>query len=239
LELTKPILKSETTSAEQKRGTRQTLVQVLEAYLRLLHPLMPFITEEIWQAVAPLAGKNGDTIMLQAYPLTTDFPVDRTAEHDLALVKAAILGPRQIRGQLDVPQSRKIPVYIKTASDADWNAIERNVDLIKAAASIESLDRITDEGKLPPTALQIVDGQSIYAPLKSLIDDVDAEIARIEKRRVKIAQELAKYEAKLSNANFVANAPPEVVEKDRALIVGFQKEIDQLAEQARRVASLK
>jgi valyl-tRNA synthetase len=239
LELTKPILKSETTSAEQKRGTRQTLVQVLEAYLRLLHPLMPFITEEIWQAVAPLAGKKGDTIMLQAYPLTGDFPVDRAAEHELALVKAAILGPRQIRGQLDVPQSRKIPVYIKTASDADWNAIERNVDLIKAAASIESLERITDESKLPPTALQIVDGQSIYAPLKSLIDDVDAEVARIEKRRAKIAQELAKYEAKLSNANFVANAPPEVVEKDRALIVGFQKEIEQLAEQARRVATLK
>jgi valyl-tRNA synthetase len=239
LELTKPILKSETTSAEQKRGTRQTLVQVLEAYLRLLHPLMPFITEEIWQAVAPLAGKKGDTIMLQAYPLTGDFPVDRAAEHELALVKAAILGPRQLRGQLDVPQSRKIPVYIKTASDADWNAIERNVDLIKAAASIESLERIADESKLPPTALQMVDGQSIYAPLKSLIDDIDAEIARIEKRRAKTAQDLAKCVAKLSNESFVANAPAEVVEQERTRIAAMQKEIEQLAEQARRVATLK
>jgi valyl-tRNA synthetase len=239
LELTKPILKSETTSAEQKRGSRQTLVQILEAYLRLLHPLMPFITEEIWQSVAPLAGKKGDTIMLQPYPLTSDFAVDNAAERELALVKAAILGPRQIRGQLDVPQSRKIPVYIKAASDADWLAIERNVDLIKAAASIESLERIADESKLPPTALQIVDGQSIYAPLKSLIDDVDAEIARIEKRRAKIALDLAKCEAKLSNANFVANAPAEVVEQERARIAAMQKEIEQLAEQARRVATLK
>ncbi|MBC7982364.1 MAG: class I tRNA ligase family protein, partial [Candidatus Obscuribacterales bacterium] len=206
LELTKPILQSETTTAEQKRGTRQTLVQVLEAYLRLLHPLMPFITEEIWQAVAPLAGKGGDTIMLQAYPRVGDFPIDVAAEKELALVKASILGPRQIRGQLDVPQSRKIPVYIKPASDADWVAIECNLDLIKAAANIESLERIDDDSKLPPTALQVVDGQSIYAPLKSLIDDVDAEVARIEKRRAKIAQELAKCESKLANANFVANA---------------------------------
>jgi valyl-tRNA synthetase len=212
---------------------------VLEAYLRLLHPLMPFITEEIWQAVAQLAGTKGDTIMLQAYPATKDFPVDRSAEQELALVKAAILGPRQIRGQLDVPQSRKIPIYIKTATDEDWNAIERNVDLIKAAASIESLERIADEGKLPPTALQIVDGQSIYAPLKSLIDDVDAEIARIEKRRAKTAQDLAKCEAKLGNANFVANAPVEVVEQERTRIAAWKKEIDQLAEQARRVATLK
>jgi len=239
LELTKPILKSDTASAEQKRGTRQTLVQVLEAYLRLLHPLMPFITEEIWQVVAPLAGTNGPTIMLQPYPQASEFQVDADAEKELALVKAIILGPRQIRGQLDVPQSRKIPVYIKTASEADWQAIERNADLIKAAASIESLERIEDESKLPPTALQIVDGQSIYAPLKSLIDDIDAEVARIEKRRAKTAQDLAKREAKLANVNFVANAPAEVVEQERARIAAMSKEIEQLAEQAKRVAALK
>jgi valyl-tRNA synthetase len=239
LELTKPILKSETTSAEQKRGTRQTLVQVLESYLRLLHPLTPFITEEIWQAVAPLAGKQGATIMVQAYPSASDFPVDAVAERELALVKAAILGPRQIRGQLDVPQSRKIPVYIKTANDADWQAIDRNGALIKAAANIDSLERIVDETKLPPTALQIVDGQSIYAPLKSLIDDVDAEVARIEKRRGKTAQDLAKCEAKLANSSFVANAPAEVVEQERTRIAAMKSEIEQLAEQARRVAALK
>jgi valyl-tRNA synthetase len=239
LELTKPILKSDTATAEQKRGTRQTLLHVLEAYLRLLHPLMPFVTEEIWQTVAPLAGKKGDTIMLQAYPKTGDFPTDAQAERELALVKAAILGPRQIRGQLDVPQSRKIPVYIKPAKDADWKDIERNAALIKAAANIESLERIADESKLPPTALQIVEGQSIYAPLKSLIDDVDAEVARIDKRKAKIAQDLAKCEAKLSNANFVANAPPEVVEQERTRIAAMKGEIEQLVEQAKRVASLK
>ncbi len=239
IELTKPILRSETASAEQKRGTRQTLVQVLETYLRLLHPLMPFITEEVWQAVAPLAGKQGDTIMLQAYPTVADFPVDAAAERELALVKAAILGPRQIRGQLDVPQSRKIPIFVKTSNDSDWLAIERNAELIRGVASVESLQRITDEASLPPTALQVVDGHSIYAPLKSLIDDVDAELARIEKRRAKVAQDLAKCETKLSNGNFVANAPAEVVEQERARITAMNAEIDQLAEQAKRVATLK
>jgi valyl-tRNA synthetase len=238
LELTKPILQSATATAEQKRGTRQTLVQVLEAYLRLLHPLMPFITEEIWQAVAPLAGKKGDTIMLQAYPHATSFPIDAAAEQELAVVKAAILGPRQIRGQLDVPQARKLPVFVKT-DDVTWQAIERNAPLIRAAANIESIERVFDEGKLPPTAVQIVDNQSIYAPLKSLIDDVDAELNRIEKRRAKIAQELAKCEAKLSNANFVANAPADVVAQERSRIAAFEKELEQLAEQARRIQRLK
>ncbi|HYM35288.1 MAG TPA: class I tRNA ligase family protein, partial [Steroidobacteraceae bacterium] len=221
LELTKPILQSDA-STEQKRGTRQTLVQVLETYLRLLHPLMPFITEEIWQAVAPLAGKHGDTIMLQAYPLAEDFPVDSEADLEIAIIKATILGPRQIRGQLDVPQSRKIAVFIKTVSAADQAVIERNSHTIRAIAGIESIEYIFDDSKLPPSALQIVGGQSIYSPLKSLIEDVDAELQRLEKRRGKIAQDLGKCETKLANANFVANAPAEVVEQERARIAALQ-----------------
>jgi valyl-tRNA synthetase len=239
IEFTKRTLQSESATAEQKRGSRQTLLQVLEAYLRLLHPITPFVTEEIWQTIAPLAGKQGATIMLQAYPREADFPRDEQAERELALAKAAVLGPRQIRGQLDVPQSRKIPVYIKTANDADWQAIEKNIALICGVANIESLQRISDETTLPPTALQVVDGQSIYAPLKSLIDDVDAELARIEKRRVKMAQELEKFEAKLSNEKFVANAPAEVITQERERIAARKSELEQLAEQARRVASLK
>jgi valyl-tRNA synthetase len=239
LELTKPVLQSDTATAEQKRGTRQTLVQVLEGYLRLLHPLMPFVTEEIWQAVAPLAGKQGDTIMLQQYPRKGDFAADASAERELAIVKATILGPRQIRGQLDVPQSRKIPIYIQPASEGDWQVIERNSALIEATANAEFVRRYADAESLPQMALQIVDGQSIYAPLKSLIDDPEAEVARIEKRRAKIVQELAKLESRLANANFVANAPPEVVQQERTRIADFQSQIAQLMEQQKRVAALK
>jgi valyl-tRNA synthetase len=239
LELCKPVLQSDSATAEQKRGTRQTLVQVFEAYLRLLHPLMPFITEEIWQSVAPLAGKSAATIMLQPYPKMADFPIDAAADAAIAPIKAAILGPRQIRGQLDVPQSRKITLYFKAAQSGDWQAIADNLTLVLGAANVSNIIEVKDETSLPPTALQVVDGRSLYAPLKELIDDIDAELKRIDKRKAKTAQELAKCENKLSNANFVANAPAEVVQQEHARIAAFKAELAQLEEQAKRVATLR
>jgi valyl-tRNA synthetase len=233
------VLQSDSASAEQKRGTRQTLVQVFEAYLRLLHPLMPFITEEIWQSVAPLAGKSAATIMLQPYPKMADFPIDAAADAAIAPIKAAILGPRQIRGQLDVPQSRKITLYFKAAQPGDWQAIADNLTLVLGAANVSNIIEVNDEASLPPTALQVVDGRSLYALLKELIDDIDAELKRIDKRKAKTAQELTKCEIKLSNANFVANAPAEVVQQEHARIAAFKAELTQLEEQARRVATLR
>jgi len=243
LELCKPVLQSDTSTAAQKRGTRHTLLQVFEGYLRLLHPLMPFVTEEIWQSIAPLAGIKIDparnTIMLQPYPKVSDFPIDSDADHAIAPIKAAILGPRQIRGQLDVPQSRKITLYFKSSNINDWPAIENNLPLVIGAANVSNVVHVQDESTLPPTALQVVDGRSLYAPLSELIDDVDAELVRIEKRKSKTAQELTKCENKLSNANFIANAPPAVVEQERERIANFKAELQQLTEQTQRVASLR
>ncbi|HVY24740.1 MAG TPA: valine--tRNA ligase [Steroidobacteraceae bacterium] len=243
LELSKPVLQSESSSAAQKRGTRHTLLQVFEGYLRLLHPLMPFVTEEIWQSIAPLAGVKIDpsrnTIMLQAYPKISEFPVDADADQAIAPIKAAILGPRQIRGQLDVPQSRKITLYFKSGNAHDWPAIENNLALVMGTANVSAVIHVSDESSLPPAALQVVDGRSLYAPLSELIDDVDAELNRIEKRKARTTQELAKCENKLSNANFVANAPAAVVEQERERIVNFKAELQQLTEQAQRVALLR
>jgi valyl-tRNA synthetase len=239
LELSKPTLQSADASAEQKRGTRETLATVLEACLRLLHPLMPFITEEMWQAVAPHAQRSGETIMLQPYPKPSDFPNDPDAERAITPIKAAILGARQIRGQLDVPRSRQMPLYIKTPSNAEWQAISANLDLVKVLANASEISRIEDERQLPPTAMQLVDGHVIHAPLASLIDDVDMELARLAKRKAKARQDLAKCEAKLSNQNFVANAPPEIVEQERARIADFKQQIGEIEEQERRVAALK
>ncbi len=239
LEFTKPVLQSDSYSVEQKRGARQTLVQVLEAYLRLLHPLMPFVTEEIWQAVAPLAGRTGPTVMLQSYPARPEFPADAEAEAAIAPIKAAILAPRQIRGQLDVPQSRKVPLFLKTTVAAERMALEANAELIRSVASVTDITVVTDESALPPSSMTIVEGRTFYVPLAQLIDDVDAELARIAKRKAKTAQELVKCEAKLGNPNFAANAPPEVVAQERTRIADFQSELNQLDEQAARVASLR
>ncbi len=239
LELSKPTLQSENASPEQKAGTRETLATVLEAYLRLLHPLMPFITEEIWQSVAPHAQRTGETIMLQPYPKRAEFPLDADAERAITPIKAVILGARQIRGQLDVPRSRQMPLYVKTPHSESWNEIGANLQLIKALANATEITHIEDERHLPPTAMQLVDGHVIHAPLSSLIDDAEVELVRLAKRKVKAAQELAKFVAKLSNQNFVANAPAEIVEQDRARIADFKQQIAEIEEQERRVALLK
>ncbi|HVF18003.1 MAG TPA: valine--tRNA ligase, partial [Steroidobacteraceae bacterium] len=239
LELSKPTLQSSSASEAQKRGTRRTLVEVIEAYLRLLHPLMPFITEEIWQALAPLAGRQGPTIMLQPYPQPAEFARDDAAEKAIAPVKATILGARQIRGQLDVPRSRQMPIYVKAPSPADAQLIEANAELIHFLANVTEIHLITDESGLPPSAMQLTEGHVVYAPLTSLIDDPEAELARLSKQKAKKRQDLAKCEGKLSNQNFVANAPVEIVQQERARIADFKKDIAQLEEQERRVGLLK
>ena len=239
LELSKPTLQSTSAAEVQKRGARRTLVEVLEAYLRLLHPLMPFITEEIWQSIAPLAGKQGPTIMLQPYPQRTEFARDEAAERAIAPVKAAILGARQIRGQLDIPRSRQMPSFIKPSSSEARRLIEENRTYVVALANLSDLQFIDDEASLPPTAMQLVDGETTHVPLASIIDDPDAELARLAKRKTKVRQDLSKCEGKLSNQNFVANAPVEIVEQERTRIADFKQEIAQLEEQERRVTLLK
>ena len=238
LELSKPALQSDEFSPAQKRGTRKTLVTVLEAYLRLLHPLMPFITEEIWQSAVPLAGRTGPTIMLEAYPALNDFPQDAAAEQAIAPLRAAILGPRQIRGQLDVPRSRALSIYAKVAPE-DRAAIEDNMALIRAVANVTRVTLVDDESAVPPASMALIEGRSIYIPLSELIDDVDAELTRMEKRKLKTQQELSKFRAKLANANFVANAPAEVVAQERQRVADFTRDLQQLDDQMKRVAALR
>jgi valyl-tRNA synthetase len=239
LELSKPTLQSGESSDAQKRGTRQTLVRVLEAYLRLLHPLMPFITDEVWQSVAPLAGRRGETIMLQPYPLATEFPRDEAAERAIAPIRAAILGARQIRGQLDVPQSREIAVYFQSADRGDAESLNASSAVIQSVGRITKLEIVVDDAGLPPSATASVDGRTVYSPLAALIDDPDAELSRLAKRKTKARQDLGKAETKLSNQNFVASAPPEIVEQERGRVTEFQRQIAQIEEQERRVALLK
>ncbi|RPI12386.1 MAG: valine--tRNA ligase [Lysobacterales bacterium] len=237
LELSKPVLQSADAPEALKRGTRRTLVEVLDGTLRMLHPLMPFITEEIWQRVGPLAGRGGPTIMLEPYPRTRDFPIDADADRDVAALKAVVLGIRQIRGELDVPHSRATPVYVRTSRDGDREALAALSATIARVGNLESVTVVATESDLPPCAIAIVDGRTVLAPFDRLVDDVSAEIARLEKRRAKAVQDRDKCVAKLANASFVANAPPEVVAKERERVADFERQEQQLAEQLRRLAA--
>jgi valyl-tRNA synthetase len=238
LELSKPVLQSPDASAASKRGTRRTLLETLEASLRLLHPLMPFITEEIWQRVGPLAARTGTTIMLEPYPRAAEFEADAEAERQVAALKAVVLGIRQIRGELDVPHSRATPVFVRSDRPGDAEAIAALAPTIAKLGNLESVGVVASEAELPPCAIAIIEGRTVLAPFARLVDDVTAEIARLDKRRARAGQERDRSLAKLDNANFVANAPPEVVAKERERIAEFERQLGQLGEQLRRLAAV-
>src|SRR5687767_2703621 len=139
LELTKPVLQSAESSDAAKRGTRRTLIEVLEGLQRALHPIMPFITEEIWQRVAPLAGRKGPTVMMERYPSATDFEVDEDAEREIAWMQSFVLAVRQIRGEMNIAPSRRIPVLLKDASASDLARVERFHTSLVRLAGLESI----------------------------------------------------------------------------------------------------
>jgi valyl-tRNA synthetase len=238
LELSKPALQSADASAEQKRGTRQTLVQVLETYLRLLHPMMPFITEEIWQSVAPLAARSGPTIMLQPYPATTEFPQDAAAERAIAAIKAAILGARQIRGQLDIPQSREIVIHYQSPHQDDQHSLTASLAVVKAVGRIGQLHIVGAGEQLPPSATASIEQRTISSPLAGLIDDPAAELTRLQKRKAKAVQDLDRERKKLSNSKFVEGAPAEIVAEVHTRIATFERQVAEVVQQEQAVTAL-
>ena len=237
LELSKPVLQSDDTSPELQRGTRRTLIETLESLLRLMHPFMPFITEEIWQQVAPRAGISASTIMLRAYPDAAQHARDDEAVADIIWVRQFILGIRQIRGEMDISPGKPLPVLLKNASDEDRRRANDHALLLHHVGRVESI-RILDEGEEPPaSATALMDDMRLLVPMKGIID-VDAERARLEKQQDKLSADLARNRAKLDNANFVNNAPADVVTKEKQRSDELQKQLGQLGEQLEKLNEL-
>jgi valyl-tRNA synthetase len=237
LELSKPVLWDENASAAQKKGTRRTLIRVLEATLRLLHPLMPFITEEIWQRVAPLAGKSGATIMLQPYPLANEQRIDVDAERDIAWLKAIILGVRNIRGEMNVSPAREIPLLLRNGNAEDRRRSEENAAFLRKLAKLSELRWLADGETAPPAATQLAGAVELLVPMAGLIDK-DAELARLGRELEKLEKESAKLAGKLENADFVARAPAEVVAKEREKLAAQQADLAKLRSQRDHIAAL-
>jgi len=238
LELSKPILQSDATSARAKRGTRQTLVGVLETLLRLLHPIMPFITEEIWLRIAPLAGKRGPSIMLEPYPVADVFARDTAAERELKWVMDFILGVRQIRGEMDIAPSKRFEVLLENASVRDAELSRTYSVYLERLAQVSSIRALAPGESAPQSATALLGDLKILVPMAGLID-VAAERERLDKRLVKARAELGKCQAKLANANFVANAPPAIIVKERARVADFEREIAQVEAQLKSLAGLR
>ena len=236
LELSKPVLQSEQASAALQRGTRQTLITVLESVLRLLHPLMPFITEEIWQQVAPRAGVTGETIMLQDYPVAVSAG-DRAAVDDIEWVKQFILGIRQIRGEMDISPGKPLPVLLQHASAKDQRRVDAHLLLLQRVGRVESVTVLAADEQPPTTATALLGDMRLLVPMQGLID-VDAERARLDKQMTKVRAELGRAQGKLGNQKFVNNAPPAVVKQERQRVAEFEKTITQLTEQLDKLDEL-
>ena len=237
LELSKPVLQSEETSAAQKRGTRRTLIDTLEALLRLMHPLMPFITEEIWQQVAPRANIDAPTIMQQPFPVADVDRHDSEAVSDIEWVRNFILGVRQIRGEMDISPGKMLPLVLQHASAEDQRRASAHAALLARVGRVESISTLGDGERAPASATALLGDMKLLVPMKGLID-VEAERARLDKQRGKVVAELAKTQAKLGNEKFVNNAPAAVVTQERDRAAGFEKQLTQLAEQLEKLNKL-
>jgi len=236
LELSKPVLQSDDVSDELKRGTQQTLIHVLESLLRLIHPFMPFISEEIWLQVGPRAGVDGETIMLQPFPTAGDAG-DADAVADIEWVKEFILGIRQIRGEMDISPGKTLPVLLQNSSGQDQKRASDHARLIQRVGRVESVTVLADGEEPPASATALLGDMRMLVPMKGVID-VDAERARLEKQKQKAQADLAKTQAKLGNDKFVNNAPADVVTQERQRAVDFEKTIAQLDEQLEKLAEL-
>jgi len=238
LELTKPVLAEGTTaSADEQRATRRTLVRVLETILRLTHPLMPFITEEIWQRVKPLAGVEGEFLMLARFPEPDLSRVDAEAATEVAWIQQVIAGLRNIRGELGISPGKPLPLLVTNASTEDAARLNRQAALLRFVGRLESISVIASEAELPPVSTALVGNMTLGVPLAGLID-VASEVARLDKEIARLAQEVARVEAKLSNESFVARAPADVVAKEREKIADNQRAQAALAAQREKIAAL-
>ena len=237
LELSKPTLTSESTSDAAKRGTRRTLLQVLESILRMAHPFMPFITEEIWQQVAPKVGIEGDTIMGQPFPAANSELIAADAEADIDWVKGVIVAIRNIRGEMNISPGKALPVLLHKGSAEDKQRFEQYGSLLSALAKLESLTWLASDQEPPMASIQLVGDMQVLVPMAGLIDK-EAEIARLQKELDKHQKEIQRVEGKLGNPKFVDRAPADVVEKEKAKITEHQAAQAELQTQLEKIKAL-
>ncbi len=235
LELAKISLQSD--NDKRVRGARQTLVTVLETLLRLSHPIIPFITEEIWQRVAPLAGITGATIMLQPYPESDPKHICATATSATEWLMTFILGVRRIRGEMNIAPGKPLPILLQNVTEEDQGRLNDSMDYLTRLGRIESIQVFSPDDSTPESAIALVGNMKILIPMAGLIDK-EAEISRLEKEIQKIDKELPRIEGKLSNEKFIANAPEDVIYKEKQKLESLNTSKQSLLEQLEKIRNL-
>jgi len=224
-------------SLEQQRGTRKTLVSTLEKLLRLAHPFMPFITEEIWQRVAPLTGNHEDSIMLQPYPKADSQLINNTAITEISWVMTFILGIRRIRGEMNIAPGKKLNVLLQHGTPEDRELTSTSQHFLTKLGRLESITWLENSATPPESAIALVGTLQILIPMSGLIDKA-AEISRLEKEIVKVSKELPRIEGKLKNPNFIERAPQAVIDKEKEKLTNLNLSLSQLNEQLQKITQL-
>ena len=239
LELSKPVLWDDNASIEAKRGTRRTLVRALETILRLIHPMMPFISEEIWQRIAPHAGKpvEGESIMSQAWPQAEADRIDEQAIRDIEWLKGIIIAIRNVRGELNLSPAKPLEVFLQNGAAGDAERLEANRLFLSKLARLESITFLAAGDEAPMSAIQRVGELEVLVPMAGLIDK-EAELKRIGKEHEKQQKVITGLENKLGNEKFVGRAPADVVEKERAKLADAQAELALLESQRVKIEAL-
>lgn len=217
VELAKPILVNG--NSQEQQETLTCLIFVLETCLRLLHPLMPFVTEEVWQAIAPFAGRTGSSLMVQAYPQFDQTKKDYEAEQDLSWLKNIVQAIRTLRSEMNITPGKKIPLLLYKGNKKDFENTHHFLNDIMNLAKISEINWLTKKENTNH-AMGLVGSLELLIPMEGLID-VEAEVQRLRKEILKIEKEIERSKSKLNNIAFIQNAPPEIILQERQRLDAF------------------
>lgn len=234
LELTKVLLNANKTTTEEQSHTRYTLVFVLDALLHLLHPIQPFITEEIWLRLAPLLGKSSETLMLEPYPQADESKLDSEAEAELGWLQNIVMAIRTIRSQMNIPPAKTLTLLLSKGTAQDKTRTHDYQEILLRMARLDNIRWLSVNEKLEQAASAFVGKLELFIPLEGIID-LQEETAKIRKEITRLQKELQRAEGKLKNPSFVDKAPPDIVEQEKKRVKAFQTTLQQQEEQLERL----
>ena len=238
VELAKASLNDDSVSDERKAQIRYVLLHVLETALRFTHPIMPYLTEQIWQTIAPLLGrKNTDSIVVANYPQTDDSQISEQTEADMAWLQELIASVRNIRGEMKLGNAVRLPVLLQNASSNEEARLSRIKNQFKALAKVESLEIVKEGDDVPLSSSSMVGQLRVLVPMKGLIDPT-AELARLDKSYEKLQKQAEGIARKLGNEGFVSKAPAEVVESEKAKLAELEGQLAAMTAQMEELKAL-
>ncbi len=233
LELSKPLLQDDASRA----GTEATLIKVLDEIVTLLHPIIPFITEEIFEQCQTLSNTDNESLMTKAYPQVEDSLISASAQQEVAWLQSFILGIRQIRGEMNIAPSKPLPCFVQNFSKQDTQYLDNNAGVLNTLAKITKITRLDSDEQAPESATALVGDMKILIPLAGLIDK-EQEAARLNKEIEKLEKQKAQFEAKLNNEKFVSGAPEAIVNTERERLASVSTQLNELSTQLEKIANL-